>query len=91
MGRLALVGDEPGTGGGCRVPRFSVGTSLSSAVVVAAAAVAAAAVVVAVVVVAAVAAVVVVAVVVVAQRTGASEGDVICFHTRLQLQRDVVQ
>ena len=52
MGRLALVGDEPGTGGGCRVPRFSVGTSLSSAVVVAAA-VAAAAVVVAVVVAAA--------------------------------------
>ena len=91
MGRLALVGDEPGTGGGCRVPQFSVGTSLSSAVVVAAA-VAAAAVVVAVVVAVAVAAVVVVAVVVVvAQRIGASEGDVICFHTRLQLQRDVVQ
>ena len=40
MGRLALVGDEPGTGGGCRVPRFSVGTSLSSAAVAAAAVVA---------------------------------------------------
>ena len=37
MGRLVLVGDEPGTGGGCQVPRFSVGTSLSSAVVVVAA------------------------------------------------------
>ena len=44
-----------------------------------------------VVVVVAVVVAVAVVVVVVAQRTGASEGDVICFHTRLQLQRDVVQ
>ena len=104
MGRLVPAGALAGTNGDCQVPLSSVGTSPSSAavaaVVAAVAAVAAvvvvvAAVVVVVVVVAAAADVVAVVVVVVAaaaavaRRTGAFAGDVACFHTQPQLQRDV--